>query len=85
MTRLSKICLVVIALCLAIITLHTVVRPQPVRAANRYKYLVVGTSWQPEAIQDELNKRAAEGWELAAPVYLEGKPSVDLIFRQEGR
>ena len=84
MTRLSKICLVVIALCLAIITLHTV-RPQPVRAANHYKYLVVATSWQPEAIQDELNKRAAEGWELAAPVYLEGRPSVDLIFRQAGR
>jgi hypothetical protein len=85
MSRLSKICLLVIALSLALIALRTVVRPQPVRAANHYKYLVVETNSQPEEMQEVLNKRAAEGWELAAPVYLEGRPSVDLIFRQEAR
>ena len=62
----------VIALSLAMVALHTVVRPRSVRAANHYKYLVVESNWQPEAIQDELNKRAAEGWELATPVYLDG-------------
>ena len=80
MSRLSKICLLVIALSLALIALRTVMRPQSARAANHYK-----PNWQPEAIQEVLNKRAAEGWELAAPVYLEGRSSVDLIFRQEAR
>ena len=84
MSRLSRVCLLVIAFSLAIIAVHTTVKPQPVHAATHYKYLVVESNWQPEAIQGELNKRAAEGWELAAPVYLE-KPSVTLIFRQEAR
>jgi hypothetical protein len=77
--------LLVIAFSQVIIAVHTTLKPQRVRAATHYKYLVVGSSWEPEAIQDELNKRATEGWELAAPVYLDEKPSVTLIFRQEGR
>jgi hypothetical protein len=85
MSRFSKSCLLVITLSLAVIALRPIVRPQPVRAENQYKYLVVRTNWQPEAMQGELDKRAAEGWELAAPVYLEGKPSVDLIFRKTAR
>ena len=83
MSRFSKICLLVIALSLATIALRLIVTPPPARAANHYEYLFVRTNWQPEAIQDELNKRAAEGWELAASYTTEGMPSVDLIFRQE--
>lgn len=87
MSSLSRVCLVLIAFSLVIIAVHTTVKPQPVRAANHYKYLVVESYWQPEAIQSELNKRAADGWELAAPVvyFGEGRPSVALIFRQEAR
>jgi hypothetical protein len=85
MSRLSKICLLVITLCLAIIALHSVMRPQHARAANHYKYVVGEANWQQgEQIQDELNKCAAEGWELVAPVYAQG-PTVHLIFRQEAR
>ena len=36
-------------------------------------------------IQDELNKRATEGWELVAPVVREGGAGITLIFRQEAR
>ena len=85
MSRVSKVCLLVVALSLVIIVVHTTVKPQSVRAATRYKYLVVAHDWQPAALQDELNRRAGEGWELAAPVYVEGNPSVTLIFRQEAR
>jgi hypothetical protein len=85
MSYLSKVCLVLIALSLATIAVHTAVKPQPVRAATHYKYLVEGVSREPASIQDELNKRSAEGWELAAPVYVEGNVSVTLIFRQAAR
>jgi hypothetical protein len=51
--------LLVIAFCLAIIAVHTIVKPLPVHAATHHKYLVVEDNWQPEAIQDELNKRAS--------------------------
>jgi hypothetical protein len=85
MSRFSKICLLVVALSLATIALCTVVRSHPVRAANHYKYLVVSTSNQPPEgwIQDELNKRATEGWELVAPVARDA--GITLIFRQEAR
>jgi hypothetical protein len=85
MNGFSRVCLVIIILLLAVIALRPIVNPQPALAITRYQYLYVDTNWQPEAIQGELDKRAAEGWELAAPVYLEGKPSVSLIFRREKR
>jgi hypothetical protein len=84
MNRFSKICLLVVALSLATIALCTVVRSHPVRAANHYKYLVVSSNTPPEGwIQDELNKRATEGWELVAPVVRDAE--ITLIFRQEVR
>jgi hypothetical protein len=85
MNRFSKVCLMVIALSLAIIALRPIVSPQPARAANHYKYLFERINWQPESIQDELNKRGAEGWELYASYNSGSGPSVDLIFRQEAR
>jgi hypothetical protein len=85
MNRFAKICLLVITLSLALIALRPMVSPQPVRAANHYKYLFVRTSWQTESIQAELDKRSAEGWELAASYNSGTGPSVDLIFRQEAR
>lgn len=84
MSRFSKICFLAIALSLSLIALRTIVRPQPVRAAN-HKYLVVRTNWQPEVIQAELDKRASEGWELAASYNSGQGPTVDLIFRQDAR
>jgi hypothetical protein len=85
MSRFSKVCLTVIAFSLAIIALRPIVSPQPARAANHYKYLFERINSQPESIQDELNKRAAEGWELDASYNSVNGSSVDLIFRQEAR
>lgn len=85
MSRFSKACLVIIVLLLAVIALRPIVSPQPALATTHYQYLVVTTNWQLEAIQAELDKRVAEGWELATSLYLEGKPSVTLVFRKEAR
>ena len=85
MNRFSKTSLLVITLLLAVIALRPVVSPQPVVAAAHYQYLVVETNLQSNEIQGELDKRVAEGWELAAPVYFDGHPSITLIFRKEAR
>lgn len=85
MTRFSKSCLLIIALSLAIIALRGNVTPQPAQAANHYRYLLVRTSWQPESIQGELDKRASEGWELATSYQSGQGPSIDLVFRREER
>jgi hypothetical protein len=89
MNGFSKACLVIIVLLLAIIALHPMVKPQAALAANHYQYLVVTT---PNAssglIQQELDKRVAEGWELAAAGYSEephGLSGFALIFRKETR
>ncbi len=85
MNGFSKACLVIIILLLVVIALRPIVNPQPAFATNHYQYLVVTTNWQSDAVQAELDKRVAEGWELATPLYLEGRPSVTLILRREAR
>jgi hypothetical protein len=89
MNRFSKACLVIIVLLLAIIALHPIVKPQATLAASHYQYLVVTT---PNAtsmiIEQELDKRVAEGWELAAAGYSEESRGISgfaLIFRKEAR
>jgi hypothetical protein len=85
MDRFSKVSLVIIILLLAVIASRPIINPQSSLATTHYQYLYVITNWQPEAIQAELDKRVAEGWELATPLYVEGRPSVSLIFRREAR
>jgi hypothetical protein len=85
MNGFSKACLVIIILLLAAIALRPIVKPQPALAITHYQYLYETTNWQPEAMQAELDKRASEGWELATALYVEGRPSVSLIFRREAR
>jgi hypothetical protein len=80
MNRFSRICLLVIALSLALIALRSVARP--VTAAGHFKYLVVTTAAASNSIQAEIDKQAAEGWELAAPLYSEQVPGITLIFRK---
>lgn len=85
MDRFSKGCVVTIILLLAVIALRPIVSPQAALANTHYQYLVVTTNWQSEAVQAELDKRVAEGWELATPMYMGAQPSVTLIFRREAR
>jgi len=74
MDRVLKTCLVLIVLFLAVIALRLIVSPQSVHAQAQYKYLAVrayGENASPgNRIQDVLDKYAADGWELAAPIYL---------------
>lgn len=83
MNGFSKACLVTIILLLAVIAFRPIVNPQSALALAHYQYLYVTIN--PEAIQAELDKRVAQGWELATPLYLENRPSVSLIFRREAR
>jgi len=80
MNRFSRICLPVITVSLIVISLRSIVKPQPVVAAGHYKYLAVTTTTL--AIQTELDRHVAEGWELAAPLYSEQSPGVTLSFRK---
>jgi len=80
MNRFSRLCLLVIAVSLIVIALRSIVKPQPVVAAGHYKYLAVTTTTL--AIQTELDRHVAEGWELAAPLYSEQPPGVTLRFRR---
>jgi hypothetical protein len=73
-------CLLVITVSLIVIALRSIVKPQPVVAAGHYKYLAVTTTTL--AIQTELDRHVAEGWELAAPLYSEQSPGVTLSFRK---
>lgn len=90
MNGFSKACLAIIILLLGIVALRPIVSPQPALAANhRYQYIVVTT---PNAstlqIQTELDKRAAEGWELATAGWSQttlGASDFTLIFRKEAR
>ena len=75
-----EICLLVIAVLLIVIALRSIVKPQPVVAAGHYKYLAVTTTTL--AIQTELDRHVAEGWELAGPLYSEQPPGVTFIFRK---
>lgn len=80
----SKICLLVTALSLAVIALRPVLRPQPVAAAQHYKYLVVevvrGGSFRIQDMQAQLDKQVSDGWEFAGAVAAEN--NVQLIFRK---
>jgi hypothetical protein len=64
MDRFTKACLVLIIVLLAVIAVRPIVFPQAVAAQQHYRYIAVrlldlGTSTQPE-----LDKYAADGWEL---------------------
>jgi Domain of unknown function (DUF4177) len=76
---------------LTVIALRPIFSPQPtIAASHRYEYLVVTTqNAYTVQIQPELDKHAAEGWELVTAGYYEmGTPGVstcNLIFRREAR
>ena len=78
MDRFTKACLVLIVLLLAVIALRPMMFPQAVAAQQRYRYLAVHASgaFLP---QPELDKYAADGWELA-DTYAVGDQAI-LIFR----
>jgi hypothetical protein len=80
MDRFSKVGLIAIIMLLAMKALHPIIRPAAAIAAEHYTYLVV---WTDLSMQGELNKRTAEGWELAAPVVSEQMNGVALIFRKK--
>jgi hypothetical protein len=84
MDRLSKVCLLIIILLLAVIAVRPIV-PQPAIAAVHGQYLVTQGNVDAVEMQNELDKRAAEGWELVAPVVSEQRPGVILIFHKEVR
>ena len=71
MNRFTEACLLAIVLLLAIIAVCPIASPQPAIGATHYKYLVAYPASNPPGpgdLQAELDKRAAEGWDLAAPV-----------------
>jgi hypothetical protein len=83
MDKFSKVAMVVIILLLAMIALHPFISLPRAIAAEHYKYLVVSTGVDDLSMQKDLDKRVAEGWELAAPVVSEQVSGVTLIFRKE--
>jgi hypothetical protein len=82
MDRFCKVGLVAIIVLLAMIALHPFISPAAAIAAERYTYLVVWSLPDAVSVQRELDKSAAEGWELAAPVVSE-RGGVNLIFRKK--
>ncbi len=92
MDRFFKTCLVLIVLLLAVIALRLIVSPQSVHAQGQHKYVAVkaygGNPSQANSIQAVLDKYAADGWELAAPIYVPADTNADvgtamyLIFRK---
>ena len=89
MNRFSKICLLLIVLLLATIALRSLTAPQPAAAAGKYEYLAVHpnlkqTGLGVNALQTELDKQAAAGWELVSAFYSEDPYlSLTLIFRRK--
>jgi hypothetical protein len=86
----SRTCLVMVVLLLAVIALRLIVSPQPALAASHhYQYLVVTTqNASALQIQPELDKRAADGWELVTAGWSQtnlGVSDFTLIFRREAR
>ncbi len=83
MDRFTKACLVLIISLLAVIALKPVIFPQAVAAQQRYRYVAVRPlDWQRP--QPELDKYAADGWELAG-AYVANLNNIDqaiLIFRK---
>ena len=76
----TKTCLVVIVLLLVVIALRPIVFPQEVEAARRYKYVAVRTS--SVTPQAELDKYAADGWELTGAYMMDITNGAVLIFRK---
>ena len=88
MNGFSKACLVMIILLLGVTAMRPIVSPQPALAASHhYQYLVVTTlNASASQIQTELDKRAAEGWELDTAGWSQTTPGVSdltLIFRKK--
>jgi hypothetical protein len=73
MDRFLKTCLILIVLLLAVIALRPIVSPHSVHAQDQHKYVAVkaygGNASSGTGIQAVLDKYAADGWELAAPIY----------------
>jgi putative copper export protein len=82
MNRFSKVCLLIIIVLLALVAVRPFV-PQPAIAAAHGQYLVTQGNVNTIEMQKELDSRAADGWELVAPVVSEQTPGVILIFRKE--
>jgi hypothetical protein len=92
MDRFFKTCLVLIVLLLAVIALRLIMSPHSVHAQGQHKFVAVKTYGATNAspgyrIQDVLDKYAADGWELAAPIYVGGDTGgplgeLYLIFRK---
>ncbi len=61
-----------VVLLLAVIAFHTAMSPHSVQAKTQHKYLAVMSygsgAAQGFGIQADLDKYAADGWELAAPI-----------------
>jgi hypothetical protein len=85
MSAFAKACLVIIILLLTFIALRHIVSPQAALAASHYRYLVVTIKNPDSAMQQELDKHAAEGWELAASLNFEQSNLVTLIYRKQAR
>jgi hypothetical protein len=90
MNGFAKVCLVIIILLLAVIAIRPISGAQTAFAASEhYQYRVVAISNAfPAQIQPELDKNAAEGWELATGGYSEtthGVPGFTLIFSKRVR
>jgi hypothetical protein len=83
MDRFSKSCLLMIVLLLTIIALHPLLITPTASAAGRYKYALTTATNNIDGIQASLDKWAADGWELVAPLTGERVPFVALIFRKE--
>jgi hypothetical protein len=84
--RFVKACLVVIALLLSIIAFNSIMRPQASHAAVKYSYQVVVTTPTANWTQPELDKAAAQGWELVAtPTWSSNGPNTLLIFRRPSK
>jgi hypothetical protein len=79
----TKACLVLVIVLLAVIALRPMVFPQSVAAQQRYRYVAVHPlNWQQP--QPELDKYAADGWELTG-TYVARLNDIDqaiLIFRK---
>jgi len=76
----TKTCLVMIVLLLAVIAFRPMIFLQEVEAAHRYKYVAVRTaSVTPPA---ELDKYAADGWELTGSYMMDITNGAVLIFRK---
>jgi hypothetical protein len=84
MDRFTKVCLVLITLLLTVIAVRPMMFPQAVAAQfQRYKYVAVrAVDWQRP--QPELDKYAADGWELAGTYVanINNNDQAILIFRK---